>query len=48
MMFKENIPLPEDVELKELQALKAVQATMCWKWKKIISLSLEQEVSFKT
>lgn len=44
-MFKENVPLPEDVELKELQALKIVQEKMSWQWKKIISLTLEQEVS---
>lgn len=44
IMFKENVPLPEDVELKELQALKIVQEKMSWQWKKIISLTLEQEM----
>ena len=43
--FKEIIPLPEDVELKDLQCLKAVQEKRCWKWRKIISLNLDQEVS---
>lgn len=46
-VFKEKIPLPEDVELKDLQSLKAVQEKMHWNWQKIISLNLEQEVSLR-
>jgi len=47
MIFKEIVPLPEDVELKDLQSLKSIQEKMCWKWQKIISFNLEQEVSFE-
>lgn len=41
---KETTPLPEDVELKELQCLKPIHDKLVWKWRNIISLSLEQEV----
>lgn len=45
---KEIIPLSEDVELRELQALKSVHEQMCWKWNKIVSLSENEEVSIRS
>ncbi|XKL69364.1 hypothetical protein PGB90_007133 [Kerria lacca] len=44
ILNKENVPLPEDVELKELHCLKIVHEKLTWNWKNITSLTIEQEV----